>query len=293
MTIDSKRSLFVSGHQGFIGSHVVSHFQGRFGIKTFAGNLFEMPPSFLHGDEKVFFHFAGLSMPAACEKDAESAYKNNLLLTEELLAKFGKTLAANKTVFVFFSTAHVYETAEVALKEDALTNPKSVYSRTKYAAELLVKDLCTYHGIPFIIVRLFNTSHKSQVGPFFMPTLYSQFVEHAGEKEVFIPKLERVNVIRDFLALKDLLGAMEAIVRFDWSENLGSGTYNICSGHGKVLKDIVYELGKQMGISVALPNSASQIDSSIVGDSSKFQNMFSWQPSYSKSVADFVKSFLE
>lgn len=271
----------------------MSHFQGSFAIKTFDGDLFELPSNLISGDEKAFFHFAGVSMPAACEKSPDVAYRNNLMLTEALLTKLSKTLSKSKTVFVFFSTAHVYENSVVPMKEEASVNPKSVYSRTKYAAELLVRDLCTFYNIPYVIVRLFNTSHKSQVGPFFMPTLYSQFAAHTVSKEPFIPKLDRVNVVRDFLSLKDFLGAMEAIVRFDWSQPQGCGIYNICTGHGKVLKDIVYELGKQLGVPVALSDSYLTIESSIVGDSTKFQNVFSWQPSYSKSVADFVKSYLE
>jgi nucleoside-diphosphate-sugar epimerase len=73
--------------------------------------------------------------------------------------------------------------------------------------------------------------------------------------------------------------------------------YNISSGIEKNLERLVNELGHQMGVEFKVSSRADLTRpdeaSSIVVDSSLFQNEFGWRPEHSKNEHDFIRAFLE
>lgn len=287
-----RKSIFVSGHNGFLGSHLVSSLQNKYELCTFDGDLFALPQDFFKGGVDAFFHFAGLSTPAVCEEHPDKAYASNLKLTQDILDKFSETFIQHKTTFVFFSTAHVYGSSSTPLDENSPLNPKSVYARSKLASESFVRDICTYRKIPYIVIRLFNTSHFSQSGPYFMAEMYSQIKNNIADgypgKEL---KTGNINVVRDFLALQDFISAMREIADKATAHQTPSGVYNLCSGTGKDLRDILAQLSGQMNVPYRSGNT-EPVSAILIGKSDLFQTSFGWKPVYSKDAYTFVQSFL-
>lgn len=80
----------------------------------------------------VIIHCAGMTQPAACERDPAQARTMNVETTARLVA------LADKIRFVFFSTDLVFDGRAGHYDETADVNPLSVYGETKAQAERVV-----------------------------------------------------------------------------------------------------------------------------------------------------------
>jgi len=73
-----------------------------------------------------------------------------------LLKRLDACRDAGVKVFNFVSSWFVYGTTELIMKETDECRPTGLYPITKYAAEEIVKDYCSFHGMEWRILRLGN-----------------------------------------------------------------------------------------------------------------------------------------
>lgn len=164
-----KRTYFITGVAGFLGSHLAEHFlkQGHRVIgcdNMIGGYLDNVPPG-------VEFHTVDcmdFSTMMQITRGAEYIYHcaayayeglsvfSPHLITNNIYSGTISTLSAgiaNKAKrFILCSSMARYGTQEtVPFTEDMTPMPQDPYGIAKYAAELTVRNLCSIHGIDYVI----------------------------------------------------------------------------------------------------------------------------------------------
>lgn len=283
-------TVLVTGGAGFIGSHtsvellnagydiiILDNFvnskpESLKRIKELTGKDFKFYQADIRDEEamtKVFaenkidavIHFAGLKSVPQSIKEPLNYYDNNIAGTVCLCRVMDK---AGCKKLVFSSSATVYGSKNPSpLREDmptgGTTNP---YGTTKYFIEQILQDLCisdSEWGVS--ILRYFNPigAHKSgRIGedPNGIPGNLMPYIT-----QVAIGKLECLNVcgndyptpdgtgVRDYIHVVDLAkGHVCAIKKL--AENCGLKTYNLGTGVGYSVLDIVKNFEEATGVKI-------------------------------------------
>ena len=102
-------------------------------------------------------HFAAHTQVGESVKDPSKYYKNNVIMTVQLLDKL-REAGVNK--FVFSSSAAVYGVPANGIAEDDATDlqPINPYGRGKLMVENILKDYYVAYGLSSVSLRYFNAA---------------------------------------------------------------------------------------------------------------------------------------
>src|SRR6185437_9280727 len=149
--------VLITGGAGFIGSHIVEHFQGRAGVRVldslrsgFKHNLAGLEHEFIEasildreavrravqGVDYIFHLAAMISVPESVSKPAECSEVN----TKGTLIVLEEAAKAGVKKLVLSSSAAIYGDNPVVPKIETMPpEPKSPYAATKWEGEELCK----------------------------------------------------------------------------------------------------------------------------------------------------------
>ncbi|MBR3360758.1 MAG: UDP-glucose 4-epimerase GalE [Lachnospiraceae bacterium] len=214
---------------------------------------------FLKEKPDAVIHFAGLKAVGESVEIPLKYFDNNIGGTLTLLHVMKKTGCKN---MVFSSSATVYGKPEsVPIREDFPTGATNPYGRTKLMIEDILKDL--YRSDPswnVILLRYFNPigAHESGLigeDPSGIPNNLLPYVA-----KVAVGKLEKVSVfgndydtpdgtgVRDYIHVVDLAkGHIKAIEKIEKEGQVGCKTYNLGTGTGYSVLDIIRAFGEACG----------------------------------------------
>lgn len=272
-------AILVSGGAGFIGSHtcvellnagedivVFDNFYNSStvaldGIREITGKNFKfyeadmlemssMDEIFAQNDIEQVIHFASYKSVPESVKHPLKYYSNNLRGTFNILETMKKY---GCTKFIFSSSATVYGIPEtVPVKEDSPLAAINPYGSTKLIIENLCREMYTANNAwTFILLRYFNPvgAHKSGLigeDPGNKPNnLMPLVLEKAiGKRDVLqvtgddYPTADG-SCIRDYIHVVDLAkGHVAAVKKAREIEN-GCPTYNLGTGRGYSVKEIL------------------------------------------------------
>lgn len=247
------RTAFVTGVAGFTGRYLAPALQARgyrvCGLvqqppggslpeieRAYEGDLFDTERLVaLLRDERpeVVVHLAAVSFVA--HGDAEAIYRTNLLGTRGLLQALAEVGSARHVLLA--SSANVYGNATAGMLDECVPPaPTNDYAVSKLAMEHVARLWA--HKLPLTLVRPFNYTGVGQAGHFLVPKIVGHFARRTPVLE-----LGNLEVERDF---SDVRMVVEAYVRL--LEQPASGqTYNVCSGQGHTLMDILATLERLSG----------------------------------------------
>lgn len=104
-------------------------------------------------------HFAAFALVGESVSDPGMYYRNNVVGTLNLLEAM---VAADVPRLVFSSTCAVYgQPDEVPISEQAPPRPQNAYGASKLAADQMIGDFCTAHGLGAVSLRYFNVAGAS------------------------------------------------------------------------------------------------------------------------------------
>lgn len=235
------------------------------------------------GLEKIFksekpdavIHFAGLKAVGESVEIPMKYFDNNIGGTLTLLHAMKNAGCKN---IVFSSSATVYGKPEsVPIREDFPTSATNPYGRTKLMIEEILKDLYVADSEwNIILLRYFNPigAHESgRIGedPSGIPNNLLPYIAR-----VAVGKLEKLSVfgndydtpdgtgVRDYIHVVDLAkGHIKAIEKIQTEKNPGLKTYNLGTGTGYSVLDIVKAFGQACGKEIPYvfaPRRAGDID---------------------------------
>jgi NAD dependent epimerase/dehydratase len=243
-----KKKVFVTGSEGFIGSHLVEKLlRNNFLVKAlvlynsfsdigwlkYIDKQYNKNLQICFGDIRdinilenlmkncdFVVHLASLISIPYSYVSPRSFYETNVMGLLNLLEVSKKNKIKK---FINTSTSEVYGTAETSLiKEDHILKAQSPYSASKIAADKLLESFVKTFKFPGITIRPFNTFGPRQSKRAIIPTIISQILE----KDPNI-KLGNLKTMRDFNFIED---TTEAYIQALKLKKYHGQVYNIGSG---------------------------------------------------------------
>jgi len=258
--------VLVTGGAGFIGSHIVEHFQGKAEVRVldnlrsgFRHNLAPFQREFIEasildrdavrravqGVDYIFHLAAMISVPESMAKPVEC----NQINTRGTLVVLEEAAKAGVKKLVLSSSAAIYGDNPVVPKvETMFPEPKSPYAITKLDGEYYCKMFADEKRLPTACLRYFNV-----FGPRQDPKS-----QYAAAVPIFIDRAVKNQPItiygdgeqtRDFIYVKDIVAANV----FFATQSAATGVFNVAYGKKITIKELAQKI-------CALTGSKSEIN---------------------------------
>lgn len=252
----SRRAL-VTGLSGFTGRHMAAHLaeQGYdvWGMVSPARDEGDVPGavgvpvdlldadavrSFVNDARPdVVVHLAGAAHVTG--NPPSRTYMVNIVGTRNLLDALAGLNAKPRAVLLA-STSNVYGNAGVeVIDEDVPTQPANDYAVSKLAMEHAAR--LWLDRLPVFFVRPFNYTGVGQTEDYVLPKI----VAHYARREPRI-SLGNLNVHRDFSDVRDVVATYARLLD---AAPVGE-TFNICSGKGQSLSEVLAMLARIAGYEI-------------------------------------------
>jgi GDP-4-dehydro-6-deoxy-D-mannose reductase len=239
-------------------------------------------------------HLAALSSGSEARENPGLAWEVNAAGTARLAEVFGLRTATRQgdPNFLLVSTGEVYGAGRGApRKESDPALPCSPYAGSKLGAEVAALEVSRRTGLRVIIARPFPHTGPGQDIRFVVPALASRIV---AAKRIGAPVIKSGNLgnVRDFLDVRDVADAYLALLE----KGTAGETYNIASGEGYALTDVVKRLERLTEWKVRPelePRLARRSDiQHLVGDASKLRADTGWRPqlSFDRTLQDLLNA---
>lgn len=281
--------VLVTGAAGFMGSHLMKEL--RLGSGDIAADItddFAVPagvsklqwtfpsqaPDALKG-VRYIVHLAALSSVSRSLKDVRRTYEINLFGTLSVLDYMVRSCPDARLLFI--SSAEVYKPSHRLLHEDSAIGPINPYGTSKASCEIALFQYARNYDLDVVVARPFPHFGPGQSDDFVFPSFCKRII--SAKREVSDSIIAgNLNPVRDYLYVSDVARAYRILL----TEGKTGGVYNICSGSGVSIGDMV-----QMLIDISGSHTHLEIDPQLlrpadvefqVGDPSKIRSLQGWEP---------------
>ena len=234
-------------------------------------------------------HLAAISSVAQSWQTPDISFLNN---TAGFL-NLAESVRANglKTRILTVGSSEEYGRYQVAVNEDFNLYPKSPYSVAKVAQEYLSKLYVDQFDLDIVMTRSFNHIGPKQNIKFAIPSFINQLIAISEGKSENIIKVGNIEVVRDFMDVRDTVEAYWHILH----KGKKRAVYNVCSGNGIKLRDIIEIAGKELGVSPNIIVDKAKLRANeipyIVGNNLRLKTELGWEPLFTlnDTISDIIK----
>lgn len=220
--------VLVTGSRGFLGRHLLRHYEGRAEAAAFDGDVRDAAAWEAQPRADVVFHLAAVSSVPRSMEDPVRAFDVNAGGTLRLL-EWARSTEVGRVVLV--SSAHVYGRARYSpIDEKHPTSPVSPYGASKLAAEAMALSYHASFGVEAVVVRPFNVYGPTQGRGFLIPDILHQIAD-GGPLVLGDPR-----PVRDFTYVDDALSFLDAAATVS---GIGGELLNLGSGVGHAVGEVV------------------------------------------------------
>jgi nucleoside-diphosphate-sugar epimerase len=247
------RRVLVTGLDGFTGRYVAAELE-RAGYQACGLSRADAEVGSGHVDlldavatraavarirPQAVIHLAAIAFVA--HDDVDALYRTNILGTRHLLAALADLPEPPASV-VLASSANVYGNAAGqvgALDERTPLAPANDYAVSKLAMEYMAR---TWSGrLPLVFSRPFNYTGVGQDQRFLIPKIVAHF--RRRERRI---ELGNLDVWREFMDVRTVAWAYRRLL--DTRDE--ADTFNICSGHGHSLREVLAMMAEIAGYAI-------------------------------------------
>jgi GDP-4-dehydro-6-deoxy-D-mannose reductase len=180
---------------------------------------------------------------------------------------------------------------KLPLTEESPLNPISPYAVARVSQEMISKIYADGYVMDIIMTRSFNHIGPGQKNVFVISSFAKQLVHIANNSSVSkTVTTGDLSIIRDFVDVRDVVKAYYLLLK----KGKQAQVYNICSGTGISLQQIMDKMCAILNISITLEQDANLIrpndNKIIIGSADKIKNDLGWFPEISidKSLSDII-----
>lgn len=270
--------LLLTGASGPLGRAVAAKLDGEHEIVRFVGPArtssgpSEYPVDIADADAvariveserpEAVVHLAAITGAAAASDPRRTRFVN--VDATRALATCAARSGARRLVFA--STAAVYgDGYDRPVSEEDPTLPRSLYARTKLAAEQALEDVASSDGLSSLSLRIFNV-----YGPGFESSLIQRIRDRRTRGTLTLAGLDEF--VRDYVDVADVVALIESTLRLDAVE---SGVVNVGSGVPVSNRRIVELFGLRRGEDFEVVRGPASYS---VADISRARRMFAFSP---------------
>ncbi|MGA2912019.1 MAG: GDP-mannose 4,6-dehydratase [Methanoregula sp.] len=167
---------------------------------------------------------------------------------------------------------------DLPLNEKSLQHPANPYAVARVAQENLARIYAEGYGLDICCTRSFNHCGPGQSDRFVVSSIVKQFVQIAHGIQKPVIHIGNGAIVRDFIDVRDVVAVYYLLL----TKGKHGEVYNICSGQGRAIRDIVTMISGMLDISVKIKQEQSQIrpidNPRIVGSNEKIQHELGWYP---------------
>lgn len=252
--------ILVTGGAGFIGSHIVEHFQGRAEVRVldnlrsgYQHNLAAFRHEFItasildreavrravQGVDYVFHLAAMISVPESMAKPIEC----NELNTTGTLVVLEEAAKAGVKKLVLSSSAAIYGDNPITPKvETMLAEPKSPYAITKLDGEFYCKMFADEGRLQTACLRYFNVFGPRQDPKSQYAAAVPIFIDRAVKHQPITVHGDGEQT-RDFIYVKDIVAANA----FFATQSPATGVFNVAYGQKITIKELAQTICRLTG----------------------------------------------
>lgn len=298
------KKILVTGSTGFLGGTLLAYLRQRvktktevIGVDRFRGGAFDkdffvfdllrkkMLIDFLRRTRPAWiFHCAGGKM-----KDLRLNFEVNVATTYNLLDAVLGIPKYSPRIIIVGSAAEYGANPRKFLTEGSLGVPSGGYGQAK----LVQTQTALYYaqrGLDVVVGRIFNIIGPG-VPPITAPGYFARKIvlrEKGFEKGDIITG--RLNIIRDFIDVRDVCSALYALAM----KGRPGEIYNICSQRPIVLRDLLHQMGRysaEKWIRFKETKKASDGVPRAVGSNAKIRQETGWRAHH--NLEDSLKAMLD
>lgn len=273
--------ILVTGHRGFIGSHVAHRLeqQGHEVVRPDGVDLTQRQQVQFLPAVDVVMHFAAVNQPQAFATRPFDVLTTNILSTQYLIERY----QGNVKRFVLASTSEVYAGSRdyfsvpmptpesVPLCIDNPQDPRSCYGGSKLTNELQIQAMHHQTGTDFTVVRYHNIYGPGQRNQF-IPDFIARVVEKQDTT------LMTGDSTRTYLYIDD---AVQATIDIVQSDDCCNQTINIGGVQSYTIREVAQTILRTLGSDLELQEITGGVAKHRQGDVSLAQHLFNFHPTVS------------
>lgn len=241
-------------------------------------------------------HLASISSVSQSWKEPVDSFVNNTNIFLNLAESVRELNLSARILSVGSSEEYGnYPEDKMPLQESYELYPNNPYAVARVSQELLSKLYASSLGVDIVMTRSFNHIGPRQREAFVISSFVKQLVDIANHKQENKMLVGNTNIVRDFLDVRDVVDAYYKIV----TKGIRGRVYNVCSGTGNRLSDIINEVSILLNITPKIEVDAERFRPAdnmvIIGDNSKLKQDLGWSPKYllTQTLQDMINYWKE
>ncbi|MFX1756858.1 UDP-glucose 4-epimerase GalE [Rhodococcus sp. As11] len=260
------------------------------GAEFVEGDIAAVADDLLSGPGPRFdgvLHFGAQSLVGESVECPEKYWQGNVVTTLALLEAIRRSGTPR---LVFSSTAATYgEPESVPITEDAPTRPTNPYGASKLAIDHAISSYAHAHGLAATSLRYFNVAgayggagENRVVETHLIPLVLQVALGVRDRISVFGTDWPTKDgtAVRDYIHVKDLADAH--VLALTKSEPGRHGIYNLGSGEGFTVREVVSACERVTGLSIAAVDAPRRAGDPavLIASSSRAMSELGWNPQH-------------
>ena len=226
-------------------------------------------------------HLAAQSSVHQSWLDPDGTLRTNLHGTLHLLESLRRRGQAPGMLVV--GSADEYGAAEAALlplREDCPLRPNSPYAVSKVAQGALALQYALSFRMPIVRTRTFPHTGPGRGETFAESSFAKQLAEIEYGRRPPVLEVGNLDAVRDFTDVRDVVRAYWLLLE----RGVSGEVYNVCSGRGIAIRDVVERLTQLARARVELRVDPARLRPSdiptLVGDPARLRRATGWEPCF-------------